>query len=60
MEEVGTAPNRIFNIEWRAARLYNSNHVINSEARLYEAQPRVDLIYGVVSNNGWNASVGLQ
>jgi uncharacterized protein (TIGR03790 family) len=56
----GTAPNRIFNIEWRAVRADNTNDVINGEARLHENQPRVDLIYGTVGGNGGNATVGVQ
>jgi PKD repeat protein len=56
----GTAPNRIFNIEWRAVRYFDTNHVINCEARLFESEPRVDMIYGTVGNNGAEASVGVQ
>jgi uncharacterized protein (TIGR03790 family) len=56
----GTAPNRIFNIEWRAVRYFNTSHVIRCEARLFEAEPRVDLIYGTVDNQGAEAIVGLQ
>jgi hypothetical protein len=41
----GTAPNRIFNIEWRAS-LYSVNEPVNFEIRLYEGQDRFDIIYG--------------
>jgi uncharacterized protein (TIGR03790 family) len=56
----GTAPNRIFNIEWRAVRYFDTNQLINCEARLFESEPRVDMIYGTVGNNGAEASVGVQ
>src|SRR5437867_3562677 len=45
----GTAPNRIFNIEWRAQDFPGSG-TANFEMRLYEGQTRFDLIYGTVTN----------
>jgi hypothetical protein len=45
----GNAPNRIFNIEWRA-QYYPGVGTANFELRLYEGQPRFDLIYGTVTN----------
>jgi uncharacterized protein (TIGR03790 family) len=56
----GEAPNRVFNIEWRARRLNNTNDVVNCELRLYENQERFDIIYGNVSNLGVEATVGVQ
>jgi hypothetical protein len=46
----GSAPNRIFNIEWHAVRRENGALTANFEARLYENDPnrRFDLIYGVI------------
>ena len=41
----GTAPNRIFNIEWRAQYFPGSGSA-NFELRLYEGQSRFDVIYG--------------
>src|SRR3982751_1795792 len=42
----GTAPNRIFNIEWRA-QYYPGSGTANFELRLYEGQAsRFDVIYG--------------
>lgn len=55
----GSAPNRIFNIEWRAIRFGGTNPV-NFQARLYEGQQRVDFVYGNVDGNGLSASVGVQ
>lgn len=55
----GTAPNRIFNIEWRGA-LFSTGAAVNFEARLYEGQQRVDFIYGNVGGNGGSASIGVQ
>ena len=45
----GTAPNRIFNIEWRAQYFPGSGSA-NYELRLYEGQRRFDVIYGTVDN----------
>ncbi len=55
----GAAPNRIFNIEWRAHSISN-NLPVNFEVRLYEGQTRFDIIFAQVDNNGANASVGIQ
>jgi hypothetical protein len=60
----GTAPNRIFNIEWHAVRRENDALTGNFEVRLYENDPskRFDLIYGVIQpfNNGVQAPAGVQ
>src|SRR6202008_1707533 len=45
----GTAPNRIFNIEWRAQYFPGTGNA-GFELRLYEGQTRFDVIYGTVSN----------
>ena len=44
----GTAPNRIFNIEWRAQYFPGSGSA-SFELRLYEGQSRFDVIYGTVT-----------
>lgn len=46
----GTAPNRVFNIEWHAVRRENDALTANFEVRLYENHPnkRFDVIYGVI------------
>jgi hypothetical protein len=57
----GAAPNRIFNIEWRAHR--NEPPIVNVrfEIRLYEnSNGRFDIIYGPLDNPGDSASVGVQ
>lgn len=42
----GSAPSRIFNIEWRA-RLIGSNHeVVDFEIRLHEGTGLIDFVYG--------------
>jgi hypothetical protein len=56
----GVAPNRIFNIEWRASYYSPSGVTINFEARLYEGQQRVDFIYGNLNGTGGSATVGIQ
>ncbi len=57
----GVAPNRIFNIEWRAVFCCTGGApVVNFEVRLYEGQARFDIIYGNVQNLGVSATVGVQ
>ncbi len=55
----GSAPNRVFNVEWRADRISDAQ-LVNFEIRLYEGQSRFDIIYGPVDGNGEQASVGVQ
>ena len=55
----GTAPNRIFNIEWRA-QYFPGSGTANFELRLYEGQTRFDVIYGTVTNGNTSATAGVQ
>jgi N-acetylneuraminic acid mutarotase len=56
----GTAPNRIFNIEWRAAFCCgDGSPTENFEVRLYENQLRIDIIYGMTSGFG-GVGIGVQ
>src|SRR5205085_8132416 len=55
----GSAPNRIFNIEWRAT-YYGTTASANFEIRLYEGQPRVDILYGALNGTGSGATAGIQ
>jgi hypothetical protein len=55
----GTAPNRIFNIEWRS-QYYPGSGSANFELRLYEGQSRFDVIYGTVTNGNASATAGVQ
>src|SRR5207249_74164 len=56
----GIAPNRIFNIEWRASLYGSIIQPVNFEIRLYESQSRFEIIYGVVTGDGAGATVGYQ
>ncbi len=56
----GTAPNRIFNIEWRTVYFGANTTRANFELRLYEGQNRFDLVYGEVAQTGSSATVGVQ
>lgn len=56
----GSAPNRIFNIEWRASLLNNAPGSLNFEVRLYEGLTRFDLIYGSAPGGGSKVTVGVQ
>lgn len=55
----GSAPDRIFNIEWRTTYLSGAGNA-NFEIRLYEGQTRFDIIYGTVDQAGTSATVGVQ
>jgi hypothetical protein len=55
----GSAPNRIFNIEWRAQYFPGSGSA-GFELRLYEGQTRFDVIYGTVTNANTSATAGVQ
>ena len=54
----GSAPNRIFNIEWRA-EYFSSGLPLNFEARLYESG-QIDFVYGTLNGDGSSATVGIQ
>jgi len=58
----GTAPNRIFNIEWHAVRFSNNADTADFEVRLYENDPsqRFDLIYGASTNITASDAAGVQ
>lgn len=56
----GSAPNRVFNIEWRASQLGDQAGSLNFEIRLYEEQARFDIVYGTVPGAGRMATVGAQ
>jgi hypothetical protein len=53
----GSAPNRIFNIEWRTHPFVGGT--ANYEVRLYEASNRFDIIYGAVQFTN-SATIGVQ
>jgi hypothetical protein len=51
----GSAPDRIFNIEWRALVVGNNASAVNFEVRLYEnpnENLRFDVVYGNINTNG--------
>jgi hypothetical protein len=56
----GAAPNRIFNIEWRAGYYPSTSPTLHFEVRLYEGSARFDFVYGTVPNGGTSATVGAQ
>ncbi len=55
----GSAPNRIFNIEWRAI-YFGTTTSINFEMRLFETTGQIDFIYGTLNGTGSSATVGIQ
>src|SRR5205085_3481534 len=56
----GSAPNRIFNIEWRAVYFSPTTAGVNFEVRIYEALDRFEVIFGQVDQAGSSATVGVQ
>ncbi|HEY4273802.1 MAG TPA: hypothetical protein VGM65_17525 [Candidatus Udaeobacter sp.] len=56
----GTAPNRVFNIEWRAVYFASPTDMANFELRVYEGQSRFDVIYGTVASGNTSATAGVQ
>jgi len=56
----GSAPNRIFNIEWRTVYFASTATTANYELRLYEGQSRFDIIYGTVAGGNTSATAGVQ
>ena len=56
----GTAPNRIFNIEWRTVYFSAPTSAANYELRLYEGQTHFDVIYGSVALGNSSATAGVQ
>jgi len=56
----GTAPNRIFNIEWRTVYFATPTTTANYELRLYEGQNRFDVVWGAVAGGNTSATAGVQ
>jgi hypothetical protein len=56
----GSAPNRIFNIEWRTHYFNIAGGTANYEVRLYEDEDRFDVIYGATADSGATATAGVQ
>ena len=56
----GTAPNRIFNINWFANFLGSPGVALNFEVRLYENQARLDLAYGNGTGAYTTGTIGVQ
>lgn len=55
----GSAPDRIFNIEYRAT-YFSGGGSANFQVRLFEGRPRYDMVYGQVDQNGSSATIGMQ
>ncbi len=55
----GSAPTRVFNVEWRAMYIDNGGPV-DIEARLFEGSSRFDLVYNQIDEQGGGATVGVQ
>ncbi len=55
----GVTPNQVFHIEWRAA-YFSGGGSANFEVRLHEDTPNFEVIYGVVTQGGTSATIGVQ
>ena len=55
----GTAPNRVFNIEWRTT-YFDRTGTANFELRFYENQTSFDIVYGANTDSGAAETSGLQ
>ena len=55
----GTAPNRIFNIEWRTS-YYSGGGTANFQLRLFEDNSGFQVIHGNIGQGGASATVGVQ
>ena len=56
----GTAPNRQFNIEWRAVHFADTTAAANFEVVLNESLTSFDVIYGATSDSGLDETSGVQ
>ncbi len=56
----GTAPNRNFNVEWRAVHFADTTTSVNFEVVFHEGQTSFDVIYGATSDNGLDETSGVQ
>jgi len=56
----GSAPNRIFNIEWRTVYFADPTQTANYELRLYESQTHFDVVWGNVATGNSTATAGVQ
>ncbi len=55
----GTAPNRVFNIEWRAS-YYSGGGLANFQVRLFEDNSRFEVVFARLDQGGAGATVGVQ
>jgi hypothetical protein len=55
----GSAPNRVFNIEWRTT-YFDGSGTANFELRFYENQTFFDVVYGATTDNGASEASGVQ
>jgi hypothetical protein len=56
----GTAPNRAFNIEWKAVYFSPQSSALDFEVRLFEDDTHFEIIYGAVPQSGSSATIGVQ
>jgi hypothetical protein len=54
----GSAPNRIFHIEWRTTLFNDNSQAQNFEVRLFEGDPNLkfEVVHGAINNGGFGSS----
>ena len=55
----GSAPNRVFTIEWRVSR-FGVAGTTNFEIRFFEASPEFEIVYGATTGSGYSGTIGVQ
>lgn len=58
----GTAPNRVFTVQWREARRFAEAGNLDFQIKLFETSNRIDIVYANfgLNNNNVNVQVGLR
>jgi hypothetical protein len=60
VKTVGTAPNRVFIIEWRTSYFGNNDQEAFFEVQLEETTNEIYMVYGQTRDNGATATAGIQ
>ena len=59
-DTTGSAPNRVFHIEWRAVYFASTATTANFELRLHEDNANFEVVYGTLAGGGTSATAGAQ
>ena len=56
----GSAPNRVFTIEWRTVYFASTTTTANYEVLLHEGSSNFEIVYGTLAGGGTSATTGVQ